>query len=357
MPALPNHRTAAVPEAPVAAAGQARSTRPSRQLRGGRTWPRHFGIQANSAGFSISIMSRPSRRRRTRRLSLPRAAGLRGPDAAGRSRPTRCFLQVMPARRRDQPGCRLLRRSARRGRPSSPARASSANMRGRALLLVTGGCAVNCRYCFRREFPYAESGATRRGIAAGDRGHRGRPVALGSDPLRWRSAARRRRRPGGDRGAARCDRSPAAAADPHAAAGRAAEPGGRRARGDARPLAAGPVVVIHANHPAELDDAVAAAVRPPGRPAGGGAQPGGARCGASTTPPACCGPSPSGSSRSAWCPTTSTCSTGCGERPTSRSPRPRPARSTGRLQGSLPGYAVPRLVRETPGEPSKTWLA
>jgi L-lysine 2,3-aminomutase len=36
---------------------------------------------------------------------------------------------------------------------------------GRALLLVTGGCAVNCRYCFRREFPYAERGASRRGIA------------------------------------------------------------------------------------------------------------------------------------------------------------------------------------------------
>lgn len=27
---------------------------------------------------------------------------------------------------------------------------------GRALLLATGVCAVNCRYCFRREFPYAE---------------------------------------------------------------------------------------------------------------------------------------------------------------------------------------------------------
>ncbi len=27
---------------------------------------------------------------------------------------------------------------------------------GRALLIVTGACAVHCRYCFRREFPYAE---------------------------------------------------------------------------------------------------------------------------------------------------------------------------------------------------------
>ncbi len=28
--------------------------------------------------------------------------------------------------------------------------------RGRALLVTTGACAVHCRYCFRREFPYAE---------------------------------------------------------------------------------------------------------------------------------------------------------------------------------------------------------
>jgi EF-P beta-lysylation protein EpmB len=30
---------------------------------------------------------------------------------------------------------------------------------GRALLIVTGACAVHCRYCFRREFPYAEAHA------------------------------------------------------------------------------------------------------------------------------------------------------------------------------------------------------
>jgi EF-P beta-lysylation protein EpmB len=32
--------------------------------------------------------------------------------------------------------------------------------RGRALLIATGACAVHCRYCFRREFPYQESSAT-----------------------------------------------------------------------------------------------------------------------------------------------------------------------------------------------------
>ncbi len=30
---------------------------------------------------------------------------------------------------------------------------------GRALLIVTGACAINCRYCFRRHFPYQESSA------------------------------------------------------------------------------------------------------------------------------------------------------------------------------------------------------
>lgn len=30
---------------------------------------------------------------------------------------------------------------------------------GRALLITTGSCAVNCRYCFRRHFPYAEETA------------------------------------------------------------------------------------------------------------------------------------------------------------------------------------------------------
>src|SRR5690606_1731012 len=31
--------------------------------------------------------------------------------------------------------------------------------RGRALLVATGSCAINCRYCFRRHFPYAEETA------------------------------------------------------------------------------------------------------------------------------------------------------------------------------------------------------
>lgn len=41
---------------------------------------------------------------------------------------------------------------------------------GRALLIATGSCAVNCRYCFRRHFPYAEetaaTGRWREAVAA-----------------------------------------------------------------------------------------------------------------------------------------------------------------------------------------------
>lgn len=35
--------------------------------------------------------------------------------------------------------------------------------RGRALLVTTGACAVHCRYCFRRHFPYGEESALQQG--------------------------------------------------------------------------------------------------------------------------------------------------------------------------------------------------
>lgn len=37
---------------------------------------------------------------------------------------------------------------------------------GRALLVATGSCAVNCRYCFRRHFPYGEESAAAGGWGA-----------------------------------------------------------------------------------------------------------------------------------------------------------------------------------------------
>lgn len=47
--------------------------------------------------------------------------------------------------------------------------------RGRALLVATGSCAVHCRYCFRRHFPYAEETA-----AAG--GWQDAVAAIAADP-------------------------------------------------------------------------------------------------------------------------------------------------------------------------------
>ena len=47
--------------------------------------------------------------------------------------------------------------------------------RGRALLVATGSCAVNCRYCFRRQFPYAGETAARDGWA-------GAVAAIAADP-------------------------------------------------------------------------------------------------------------------------------------------------------------------------------
>ena len=40
---------------------------------------------------------------------------------------------------------------------ANPSKGIIQKYRGRALLIVTGGCAINCRYCFRRHFPYSDN--------------------------------------------------------------------------------------------------------------------------------------------------------------------------------------------------------
>ncbi len=227
---------------------------------------------------------------------------------------------------------------------------------GRALLLVTGGCAVNCRYCFRREFPYAESGATRRGIAdaleavAADESL-SEAILSGGDPL------------------LAGDEDLAAIVERLDAIGHL-----RRLRIHTRLPVVLPsriddgliavlarsrlarVVVIHANHPAELDDAVAAAVR---RLAGLPAV-------VLNQAVLLRGVNDSADVQRALAERL----VEIGVVPyylhlldrvagAAHFEVPEPeARAIHRaLQESLPGYAVPRLVRETPGEPSKTWLA
>jgi len=228
--------------------------------------------------------------------------------------------------------------------------------RGRALLLLTGGCAINCRYCFRREFPYAESGATRRGVAAGldaiaDDEAITEVILSGGDPLLvddgfLADVLGRLERIPHVRRLRIHTRLPVvlpSRVTPDLAA----------VLGDSR-LAR--VVVIHANHPAELDATVAAAVRT-----------------LASTPATIlnqtvllAGVNDSAATLAAL-----------SERLVELGVVPyylhlldrirgaahfdveeqRAVELHRRLRESLPGYAVPRLVREVPGEPAKVWIA
>ena len=59
---------------------------------------------------------------------------------------------------------------------------------GRALLVTTGACAVHCRYCFRRHFPYEDENASRAGFGPALDAIRADPdigevILSGGDPL------------------------------------------------------------------------------------------------------------------------------------------------------------------------------
>ncbi len=130
------------------------------------------------------------------------------------------LLQVLPGARE------LIERAGFGADPLAEASAARApgllqKYFGRALLITTGACAVHCRYCFRREFPYAEADQGGRWqaalqVIAADSSIE-EVILSGGDPLSLgdRTAA------AADRRAARhTARSPVAAA--HAHAGRAA---------------------------------------------------------------------------------------------------------------------------------------
>jgi EF-P beta-lysylation protein EpmB len=132
--------------------------------------------------------------------------------------------------------------------------------RGRALLVVTGACAVHCRYCFRRHFPYGERGLTRSAEARALAWLAGEPtvteaILSGGDPLTLPDS----------RLAALAARL---AEVPHLVRLRVHTrlPIVLPARVDDALLAwltgtrMAPVVVVHANHAREIDAAVAAAL-------------------------------------------------------------------------------------------------
>lgn len=126
---------------------------------------------------------------------------------------------------------------------------------GRALLLLTGACAIHCRYCFRRGYPYAGhvgQTALAAGLAAiAADTDIGEVILSGGDPLVLDDAAL----------AALCARL---AAIPHVRRLRihsrlpvvlpARMTAGLLATLQQQPFAT--VLVVHANHPRELDDEV-----------------------------------------------------------------------------------------------------
>ncbi|MFM8952109.1 MAG: EF-P beta-lysylation protein EpmB [Planctomycetaceae bacterium] len=227
---------------------------------------------------------------------------------------------------------------------------------GRALVLVSGACAVHCRYCFRREFPYADNGATLAGTEAA-------VEAIAADPTLSEAILS-----GGD----------PLMADDQRLAGLVhrldAIPHLRRLRihtrlpivlpervtdGLVTTLAASRlavVVVVHANHPAELDDGVAGALR---------------RLAAAPALLLNQAVLLSGVN-DALEPLR-----GLSERLVDigvvpyylhlldrvrgaghfEVPEARAVELHRQLRDALPGYAVPRLARELPGEPAKVWIA
>ncbi len=225
--------------------------------------------------------------------------------------------------------------------------------RGRALLIAAPHCAIHCRYCFRREFDYQGNTPARRDwrealeyiradssigeviLSGGD------PLALGDDQLRWLVEAI-------------ADIPQVAALRIHTrlpvvipervTANLLGLLGGCRAR---------VVVVVHCNHAREIDFAVAAALRALGRAGTTVLNQSVLLRGVNDCAAALSALSKKLFSENALpyylhlpdrVAGTSHFAVGLDE-----------ARAImGELRASLPGYLVPRLVREDPGEPAKT---
>jgi EF-P beta-lysylation protein EpmB len=225
---------------------------------------------------------------------------------------------------------------------------------GRALLLVTGACGVHCRYCFRRHFPYAEHTARAAWpraveyLASDPTLHE--VILSGGDPLALDDALL----------APLAERL---AAIPHLRTLRVHTrmPVVLPERVDEDLLAwlAGtrlqPVVVLHANHPRELDAAVAAAVA---RMRGAGAL-------VLNQAVLLAGVNDTLAAQAEL----SHRLLACGALPYYLHQLDRVAGAAAfavsderalalerELRAALPGYLVPRLVRETPGAPGKVPL-
>ena len=226
---------------------------------------------------------------------------------------------------------------------------------GRALVLATGACAINCRYCFRRDFPYAESGATRAGVEAAVDAVAADPtihevILSGGDPLLL-DVERLGRLVERIEGIPHVRRLRIHSRLPIVLPTRVTE--SLTAILAATRLAT--VMVVHANHPAELDAAVAAAL---------------ARLAAARVILLNQAVLLAGVNDSVAVLAT------LSERLVEIGVLPYYLHLLDRVQGTahfevsedaakclhealrarLPGYAVPRLAREVPGEPAKVWI-
>lgn len=154
-----------IPRSPAASTASPGSAPPHRSPAA--AWQRELAAGVASAGELLDLLGLP-----------PEAAG----DAGGAARAAADFplrvprgfvarmrpgdprdpllLQVLAAADEVEPvsgwGADPLAESA-----AQPVPGVLHKYRGRALLVVTGACAVHCRYCFRRHFPYGESSLTR----------------------------------------------------------------------------------------------------------------------------------------------------------------------------------------------------
>ena len=226
--------------------------------------------------------------------------------------------------------------------------------RGRALVLLASGCAVNCRYCFRREFPYADHGAGGVPQAALE--------AIAADPSLEEVILS-----GGDPLLVDDERLAAVVARlddiPHLQRLRIHSRlpivlPERVTDGLTRLLAASRltrVIVVHANHPAELDGTVAAAAA---RLAGTGSlllNQAVLLAGVNDNLAAL-----AGLSRRLLEIGVLPYYLHLLDRVRGAAhfevPESVARKLIGELREALPGYAVPRLVREIPGEASKRWI-
>ena len=149
--------------------GSPRMIARDRPARSNSAWQRALGEAVGSVGELLDLLALPAEllpagvaASREFPLRVPRGfvARMRRGDPADP-----LLLQVLPA------AAELAVVPGWTADPLAEAAVATApgmlhKYRGRALLVVTGACAVHCRYCFRRHFPYGEHSDKARGWSA-----------------------------------------------------------------------------------------------------------------------------------------------------------------------------------------------